>query len=207
MDYPGNLFVIAAPSGAGKSTLTNALLQREPRIAMSVSYTTREPRGVEMQGSEYHFVNQDDFEAMIERGEFMEWAEVHGYLYGTSASWIEQKMKAGEDVLLEIDWKGALQVRSRFANATLMFVLPPSFDELKSRLAQRGDTAPDVIRRRLANAREEIAKAPLFDYVIINDSFDEALQAILNIVAAQRCRYAAIKQRNPAVMTALGLNS
>jgi guanylate kinase len=207
MDYPGNLFVIAAPSGAGKSTLTDALLRREPRIAMSVSYTTRDPRGAEQAGREYYFVSPDEFDAMVERGEFMEWAEVHGYLYGTSARWIEQKMQAGEDVLLEIDWKGALQVRSRFSNATLLFVLPPSFDELKVRLATRGDTAPEIIRRRLANAREEIAKAPLFDYVIINDDFDEALQAILHIVAAQRCRYAAIKQRNPAVMSALGLNS
>ncbi len=207
MDYPGNLFVIAAPSGAGKSTLTDALLKREPRIAMSVSYTTRDPRGVEQPGREYYFLSPDEFDAMVERGEFMEWAEVHGYLYGTSARWIEKKMQAGEDVLLEIDWKGALQVRSRFSNATLLFVLPPSFDELKLRLATRGDTEPDIIRRRLANAREEIAKAPLFDYVIINDDFDDALQQILHIVAAQRCRYAAIKQRNPAVMSALGLNS
>jgi guanylate kinase len=205
MDYPGNLFVMAAPSGAGKSSLTAALLQREPAIELSISYTTRAPRGNEEGGREYHFVDQNQFEAMIERGEFLEWAEVHGNLYGTSARWIEERMKQGRDVLLEIDWKGALQVRGRFSNATLIFVLPPSFEELKSRLMSRGEDPADTIRQRLANAREEIAKAPLFDYVIINDVFDDALRALTHIVAAQRCRYTSIEQANPKVIAALGL--
>jgi guanylate kinase len=205
MDYPGNLFVIAAPSGAGKSSLTAALLQSEPDIALSVSYTTREPRGNEAQAREYHFVDRNAFEAMIERNEFLEWAEVHGNLYGTSASWIEERMQRGEEVLLEIDWKGALQVRGRFANATLIFVLPPSFDALKARLVSRGEDTPAAIRRRLANAREEIAKAPLFDYVIINDRFDDALTALRHIVAAQRCRYTTMERAHPGVMAALGL--
>ncbi|MBU6436324.1 MAG: guanylate kinase [Betaproteobacteria bacterium] len=205
MDYPGNLFVMAAPSGAGKSSLTAALLQREPGLALSVSYTTRTPRGNEEDGREYHFVSRNDFDAMIEANEFLEWAEVHGNMYGTSARWIEERMRRGEDVLLEIDWKGALQVRGRFANATLVFVLPPSFDELKARLLLRGEDSPEAIRQRLANAREEIAKAPLFDYVIINDHFDEALSALTHIVAAQRCRYTTMEKAHPGVMAALGL--
>jgi guanylate kinase len=203
-EYSGNLFVIAAASGTGKSSLVAALLDKVPSIALSVSYTTREPRGVEQNGREYHFTDRNAFEPMIERNEFLEWAEVHGNLYGTSATWIEERMRAGQDVLLEVDWKGALQVRSRFANATLIFILPPSFEELKSRLLGRGEDTADTIRRRLANAREEIAKAPLFDYVIINDSFDEALQSLSNVVAAQRCRFAAVSQSNPKVMLELG---
>lgn len=204
MDYPGNLFVIAAASGTGKSSLVKALLVQSPSISLSVSYTTREPRGSEADGCEYHFIDRNDFEAMIERNEFLEWAEVHGNLYGTSATWIEERMRTGRDVLLEIDWKGALQVRGRFGNAALVFVLPPSFVELKARLVGRGEDSADTIRRRLANAREEIAKAPLFDYVIINDSFDVALQALTHIVASQRCRFAAVSQSNPAVMLELG---
>jgi guanylate kinase len=196
MDYPGNLFVVAAPSGAGKSSLVKALMEVDAGVQPSVSHTTRAPRGQELDGREYHFVSNEAFDAMIAADEFVEWANVHGNRYGTSRQAIAQRMAAGRDVVLEIDWQGALQIRQRFASAILVFVLPPSWDELRSRLTRRGEDSADVIELRLANARQELAQAKHFDYVIINEIFERALFDLKAIVHAQRLKYAAqIRER------------
>jgi guanylate kinase len=205
MDYPGNLYVIAAPSGAGKSSLVKALLELDARLAVSVSHTTRAPRGQEQHGREYLFVGKDEFAGMVERGEFFEWAEVHGNRYGTSRAAIEQRMASGEDVVLEIDWQGALQIKRLFPNAILIFVLPPSYPELRQRLMRRGEDAPDVIEQRMVNARNEVAQAPHFDFVVVNALFETALFDLKTIVHAQRLKYAAQRRSRPAVFDALNL--
>ena len=184
----GTLFIICAPSGAGKTSLVNALLEREPDLELSVSYTTRAPRPGEEHGREYHFVSKDAFLAMASRGEFLESAEVHGNLYGTSQAWINERRAAGRDLLLEIDWQGAQQVRRLVPGAVGVFILPPSLDVLRKRLTARGQDSADVIERRLANAREEIGHVEEFDYVIINQTFDVAVVDLLSIVRAQRLK-------------------
>ncbi|MDD2662769.1 MAG: guanylate kinase [Dechloromonas sp.] len=198
----GNLYVVAAPSGAGKTTLVRMLLEREPAVCLSVSYTTRPPRPGEQNGREYHFVDVDSFRGMIERHEFLEWAEVHGNFYGTSKKWIADRLTAGEDVLLEIDWQGAQQVRELFPGAIGIFILPPSMEELTRRLTGRGTDAADVIARRLAAAQAEMRHVGEFDYVIINDLLDRALddlhaivRATRLILAAQRLRHAALFEK------------
>ncbi len=198
----GNLYVVAAPSGAGKTTLVRMLLEREPAVRLSVSYTTRPPRPGEQNGREYHFVDVDSFRGMIERHEFLEWAEVHGNFYGTSKKWIADRLAAGEDVLLEIDWQGAQQVRKLFPEAIGIFILPPSMEELTRRLTGRGTDAADVIARRLAAAQAEMRHVGEFDYVIINDLLDRALddlhaivRATRLILAAQRLRHAALFEK------------
>jgi guanylate kinase len=191
MDYPGNLFVVAAPSGAGKSSLVKALMEVDAGVRPSVSHTTRAPRGQELHGREYLFVGDAEFDAMVAAGDFMEWAQVHGKRYGTSRQAIEARTAAGGDVVLEIDWQGALQIRQRFANAVLVFVLPPSWEELRSRLTRRGEDSTDTIELRLRNAREELAQAKHFDYVIINEVFERALFDLKAIVHAQRLKYVA----------------
>lgn len=206
MDYPGNLFVVAAPSGAGKSSLVKALLELDSRLNVSVSHTTRAPRGQEVDGREYHFVTEAEFQAMIDRGEFFEWARVHGNLYGTSRAAIEARMAAGEDVILEIDWQGALQIKQLFPNAVLIFILPPSWDELLQRLRRRGEDGEDVIATRMANARTEVAQARHFDFVIINALFETALFDLKAIVHAQRLKYAAQRRAKKAVFEALNLS-
>jgi guanylate kinase len=206
MDYPGNLFVVAAPSGAGKSSLVKALLELDSRLNVSVSHTTRAPRGQEVDGREYHFITEAEFRAMIERGEFFEWAQVHGNLYGTSRAAIEARMAAGEDVILEIDWQGALQIKQLFPNAVLIFILPPSWDELLQRLRRRGEDGEDVIATRMANARTEVAQARHFDFVIINALFETALFDLKAIVHAQRLKYAAQRRARKAVFEALNLS-
>ena len=205
-DYPGNLFVVAAPSGAGKSSLVKALLELDSHLAVSISHTTRKPRGQEQQGREYHFIGEAEFHAKIAAGDFFEWAEVHGNLYGTSRVAIESRIAGGQDVVLEIDWQGALQIRKRFANAVLVFILPPSWDELRQRLTRRGEDPPEVIERRLANARAEVAQARHFDFVIINALFETALFDLKAIVHAQRLKYAAQARSRPAVFAALNLS-
>src|SRR4051794_28622053 len=160
MELPGKLFVVAAPSGAGKSTLVKALLAHEPQLAVSVSHTTRAPRGQEQDGREYHFIDAERFKTMVARGEFLEHAHVHGNWYGTSRAGVEKLLAAGKDVVLEIDWQGALQIRELFPRAVLVFILPPSWDELASRLRGRGEDLPEVIGQRLENARHEVAQAP-----------------------------------------------
>jgi guanylate kinase len=206
MDYPGNLFVVAAPSGAGKSSLVKALLELDSHLVVSVSHTTRRPRGQEQAGREYVFVDETQFRAMVARGEFFEWAEVHGHRYGTSKAAIESRVAGGEDVVLEIDWQGALQIKALFPNAVLIFILPPSFDELQQRLQRRGEDGHEAIERRMANARAEVAQARHFDFVIINSLFETALFDLKVIVHAQRLKYAAQARSKPAVFAALDLD-
>ncbi|MCI1192996.1 guanylate kinase [Calidifontimicrobium sp. SYSU G02091] len=204
-ETPGNLFVVAAPSGAGKSSLVKALLELDAHLSVSVSHTTRAPRGQERDGREYHFVDEATFRDMVERGEFFEWAQVHGNLYGTSRVELQQRLKAGDDVILEIDWQGALQIKQLFAHAVLIFILPPSWDELRQRLLRRGEDGPDVIEQRMANARTEVAQARHFDYVIINALFETALFDLKTVVHSQRLKYAAQKRNKSQVFAALDL--
>ncbi len=187
----GNLFIVCAPSGAGKTSLVNALLEREPDLELSVSFTTRAPRPGEVDGREYHFVSRESFLTMAGRGEFLESAEVHDNLYGTSQGWIAMRRREGKDILLEIDWQGAIQVRNLIPDALGIFILPPSPDALRKRLVARGQDSADVIERRLAAAREEIAHVSEFDYVIINQNFDVAVSDLVSIVRAQRLRVTA----------------
>lgn len=205
VEYPGNLFVVAAPSGAGKSSLVKALLELDSHLAVSISHTTRAPRGQEQNGREYWFISEAEFRQMVDRGEFFEWAEVHGNLYGTSRAAIEARIAAGDDVVLEIDWQGALQIKKLFPHAVLIFILPPSWDELLQRLKRRGEDGEDVIERRMANARVEVAQARHFDFVIINALFETALFDLKAIVHAQRLKYAAQRRTKKAVFEALGI--
>ncbi|WKB55112.1 guanylate kinase [Eleftheria terrae] len=205
MEYPGNLFVVAAPSGAGKSSLVKALLELDSHLVVSVSHTTRAPRGQEQDGREYWFVDQERFRTMVERGDFFEWAEVHGNLYGTSRAACEARMAGGEDVILEIDWQGALQIKKLFPHAVLIFILPPSFEELLQRLRRRGEDGDEVIETRMANARVEVAQAKHFDFVIINALFETALFDLKAIVHAQRLKYAAQRRSKKSVFDALEL--
>jgi len=182
----GNLFIVCAPSGAGKTTLVDALLKADSGIRLSVSYTTRPPRAGEVDGREYHFVSQEKFQEMSAAGAFLESALVHGNYYGTSQPWINDQRAAGADILLEIDWQGAAQVRKMMPDAIGIFVLPPSFEALVGRLNKRAQDPPDVIARRIAGAREEISHVSEFKYVIINDKFDEAVKDLVSIVRARR---------------------
>jgi len=206
MDYPGNLFVVAAPSGTGKSSLVKALLELDSHLVVSVSHTTRKPRGQEQHGREYHFIDEPTFRAKIEHGDFFEWAEVHGHLYGTSRAAIEERIAGGQDVVLEIDWQGALQIKRLFPNAVLIFILPPSWDELLQRLERRGEDRPEVIATRMENARIEVDQARHFDFVIINALFETALFDLKAIVHSQRLKFAALQRSRPAVFAALNLN-
>ena len=205
MDYPGNLFAVAAPSGTGKSSLVKALLELDSHLTLSISHTTRKPRGQDQHGREYHFVDEATFRAMVDAGQFVEWAEVHGHLYGTSRGAIEDRITGGQDVLLEIDWQGALQIKQLYPNAVLIFILPPSWDELQSRLERRGEDDAAVIAHRMDNARIEVSKADQFDFVIINALFETALFDLKAIVHSQRLKYAALRRIRPKVFAALGL--
>lgn len=204
MEYPGNLFVVAAPSGAGKSSLVKALLELDSQVHSSVSHTTRAPRGQEKHGREYFFASESEFDAMVASNAFVEWANVHGRRYGTSKKAIEERIALGSDVILEIDFQGALQVKETFANAVLIFILPPSWEELRSRLERRGEDSPEVIELRLKNAAEEMAQVSKFDFVIINELFERALFDMKAIVHAQRLKYAA--QRRARAETFQSLN-
>lgn len=203
----GSLFMVVAPSGAGKSTLVNALLAQEPAIKLSISYTTRPPRPKEQHGREYYFTSAEDFLARRAAGEFLESAEVHGNFYGTSRILIEAQMKAGTDVLLEIDWQGAQQVKKQFSHAVGIFILPPSIAALEERLKKRGQDEPHVITRRILAAGGEIAHAPEFEYVIINQEFASALSELSSIVKATRCRFAQQATRNASLFTQLGIHA
>ena len=195
----GLLYVITAPSGAGKSSLINALLAQDPGLTLSVSYTTRAPRPGEQDGREYHFVDLPRFQAMLERGEFLESAEVHGHRYGTSQKVIEQTRAAGKDLLLEIDWQGAEQVRRLHPDCIGIFILPPSLAELERRLRKRAQDSDAAIRRRLENAVEEMNHAVEFKYAIINNHFDDALRDIAAVVRAERLATGRQLARHPEV--------
>jgi guanylate kinase len=201
----GHVFLVAAPSGAGKSSLVNALLKQDASIRLSVSFTTRAPRPGETHGREYHFVSPDEFAARKARGEFLETAEVHGNWYGTSRQWIEQNLGNGSDVLLEIDWQGAQQVKRHFPRAVGVFILPPSMEALRARLEQRGQDPPQVIERRLRAARGEMAHAPDFDFVIVNERFEQALADLAAIVRATRLRTESQAARAPELFDRLGI--
>ena len=187
---PGTLFIVTAPSGAGKTTLVKGLLARDASVHLSISYTTRAPRPGETDGREYHFVDVAKFRELRDRGEFLEWAEVHGNYYATSRVWLQAQIEAGRDMLLEIDWQGAQQVRKAFPGAVGVFILPPSTDELERRLRGRGTDSEDVIGRRLLAARGEMRHVAEFDYVIINNELPAALDDLVAVVRAARLRYA-----------------
>jgi guanylate kinase len=208
-EYPmsGSLFMVVAPSGAGKSTLVNALLAQEPAIKLSISYTTRAPRPSEQDGREYHFTTADDFRARHKQGEFLEWAEVHSNYYGTSRLAIAEQIQSGTDVLLEIDWQGAQQVKKQLPNAVGIFILPPSIAALEERLKKRGQDEPQVITRRILAAGGEIAHAPEFEYVIISQEFATALSELTAIVKATRCRFSQQAVRNAALFAQLGIHA
>ena len=206
MDHPGNLFVVAAPSGSGKSSLVKALMEVDAGVQPSISHTTRAPRGQEKHGREYYFIDNAEFDTKIAAGDFLEWAHVHGKRYGTSRQAIEARIAAGGDVVLEIDWQGALQIQRQFPDAVLVFVLPPSWEELRARLQRRGEDTPEVIELRLANAQQELAQVKHFDYVIINEIFERALFDLKTIVHAQRLRYTAQKTVRAETFHALGID-
>lgn len=195
----GLLFVVTAPSGAGKSSLIKGLLAADRAVALSVSYTTRSPRPGETDGREYHFVDAGRFKVMLERGEFLECAEVHGHRYGTSQKSIEQTRASGRDLVLEIDWQGAEQVRRLHPDAIGIFILPPSMAELERRLRARAQDSEPVMQRRLHNAAEEMTHAVEFKYAIINKDFDEALQDLKAIVRAERTLTARQLARHPDI--------
>lgn len=206
MEYPGNIFVVAAPSGAGKSSLVKALMELDSAIQPSVSHTTRSPRGQEKHGREYFFVSAAEFDAMVASNAFVEWANVHGHRYGTSKKAVEDRVAQGADVVLEIDFQGALQIREVFPDAVLIFILPPSWEELRSRLERRGEDTAEVIELRLANAAEEMAQASRFDFVIINELFERALFDLKAIAHAQRLRYIAQRRARADTFAALKIS-
>jgi len=184
----GSLVIVSAPSGAGKTSLVAALLASDSRTRKSVSYTTRSPRPGESNGRDYHFVTAAEFERMVKDGEFLEWARVHDNRYGTGKRAVAEQLAAGHDVVLEIDWQGAAQIRRLEPQAISVFILPPSLEALESRMTQRGQDSPDVIARRLANAREEIRHVGEFDYVIINEEFNRAAEELAGILRTERLR-------------------
>ncbi|SFM02323.1 guanylate kinase [Marinobacter zhejiangensis] len=199
----GTLYVISAPSGAGKTSLVAEMLKRDRILGLSISHTTRPVRPGEQDGVNYHFVSREDFEAMIRQDEFLEYADVFGNYYGTSQRWVEQALAQGEDVILEIDWQGAAQVRRLMPHCVGIFILPPSPEELRRRLTGRGTDAEDVVERRLREAAEECSHAQEFDYLVVNDQFDVALDELLAIVKAQRLRGSAQQQRHADLLSRL----
>lgn len=203
----GSLFVISAPSGAGKTSLVRALLGELPNLRLSVSCTTRPARPGEVHGVDYEFLDREEFVRRRDAGDFLEWAQVHDNLYATSRAWIEGRIAAGEDVILEIDWQGAMQVRRQFPDAVLVFIAPPSIAELRRRLESRGQDSPEVIEQRIQAARPELAEAGRFEYVIINQEFAGALRQLAAIVEAARCRFAQQRSRHGALFDGLGIRA
>lgn len=197
----GLLIIVTAPSGAGKSSLISAVLEADPTLRQSVSYTTRSPRSGEQHGREYCFVDQQEFLAMLGRGEFLESAQVHGHHYGTSQKVIREALDSGHDLVLEIDWQGAQQVRRLISGTIGVFILPPSVEELEQRMRKRALDSEEVIRRRLASAREELSHLSEFEYAIINKDFNEARQDLLAIVRAARLRLSCQLERNPEIFS------
>ena len=201
----GNVFVIAAPSGAGKSSLVNALLADDPSLALSVSCTTRAPRAGEVDGRDYRFVSTETFESLKQANKLLEWAQVHENYYGTPRDKIDQAVQNGQDILLEIDWQGALQVRQSLPGVVGIFILPPSIDALLERLQKRATDTEEVIAKRIQAANSEISHAPEFEYVIINQVFSDALLELKTIISSVRLRYAKKQTRHRALFSQFGL--
>ncbi|BET25582.1 guanylate kinase [Limnobacter thiooxidans] len=203
--YSGSLFIVSAPSGAGKSSLVKALLAEVQGVGLSISNTTRKARIGEVDGKDYHFISQTEFETIRDEDGFLEWAHVHGNYYGTSRSWVENQMAIDRDVLLEIDWQGAEQVVRKVDNVVSIFILPPSMEELEKRLRGRGTDSEEVILKRMGAAQREIEQATRFDYVILNDDFTQALLELKSIVFASRCRFNQQMARHGAQLKSIGL--
>lgn len=200
----GNLIVVSAPSGAGKSSLVKAVLSRVERLRYSVSCTTRPPRSYERDGSDYHFISEEEFHRMAEGGEFLEWASVHGHLYGTPRRFILESLEAGFDVILDIDVQGADQIRRHMPDAVTVFILPPSEQILKQRLMGRGSESAEAIRRRLGAASREVLRWPDFKYVIVNDQLERAVAALEAIIVAERCRPSRQIQKIKSIVETFG---
>jgi guanylate kinase len=203
--YQGSMLMIVAPSGAGKSSLVNALLKDESGLKLSLSTTTRAPRPGEVDGKDYRFLTKEEFIQERDQGQFLEWAEVHGYFYGTSKLWIESQMQAGSDVMLEIDWQGAQQIRKLVPSVQWIFIFPPSIEALEERLRKRGQDDEATIQRRLAAAHVELLHAHEADYIVVNDSFEQALVDLKHILASSRLRSGPSMARNPALLKRLGV--
>ena len=203
--YQGSMLMIVAPSGAGKSSLVNALLKDDQGLKLSLSTTTRAPRPGEVDGKDYRFLSKEDFLQERDQGHFLEWAEVHGYFYGTSKPWIESQMQAGSDVMLEIDWQGAQQIRKLIPSVQWIFIFPPSIEALEERLRKRGQDDEATIQRRLAAAHVELLHAHEADYIVVNDVFDQALVDLKHILASSRLRSGPSMARNPALLRRLGV--
>ncbi|MCL6414306.1 guanylate kinase [Aestuariirhabdus sp. Z084] len=199
----GTLFIVAAPSGAGKTSLVKALVTQCPQVVVSVSHTTRPSRPGEQDGVDYHFVSAESFQAMADRGEFLEHAEVFGKRYGTSQPWVEARLASGEDVILEIDWQGGAQVRRLMPDAVSVFILPPSRDTLQERLQGRGQDDASVIAQRMTEAVSEMTHYVEFDYLIVNDSFETALSELNAIVVARRLRQSVQREKHQQLLTQL----
>ncbi len=199
----GNLYIVSAPSGAGKTSLVRALLEQDRAIRLSVSYTTRAARPGEEEGIHYHFIGRDEFQRRLEAGDFLESAEVYGNYYGTSHSWVVSRLEQGHDILLEIDWQGAQQVRKLLPQAISIFILPPSLEALRQRLSNRGQDSQNIIDNRMKSARDEVSHAAEFDYVIINDDFYSALQDLAAVTRAERLRTARQLCRQQALISQL----
>ena len=200
---PGTLFIVAAPSGAGKSSIVNAVLARDANLCLSISFTSRQPRPGERHAEHYHFIAVDEFKAMIRNGDFFEYAEVHGDWKGTARQSVEPQLSTGRDVLLEIDWQGARQVRSKIPNAVSVFILPPSRKALEERMRKRGQDTEEVIQQRLAAARDEMSHYGEFDYLIVNEDFDTAVREMCSIFTASRLRKDAQVARHAKLITSL----
>jgi guanylate kinase len=199
----GTLYIVAAPSGAGKSSIVNACLARDPNICLSISFTSRQPRPGERHAEHYHFVSADEFQRMVANGDFFEHALVHGDWKGTARQSVEPQLARGKDVLLEIDWQGADQVRAKVPDAVSVFILPPSRQALEQRMRARGQDSDEVIRRRLAAAREEMSHYEAFDYVIVNEHFDTAVEEMCAIFIASRLRRDLQKERHAGLIEGL----
>jgi guanylate kinase len=203
MTTPGTLFTVSAPSGAGKTSLVKALVERCPQLRVSISHTTREVRPGERDGVSYHFVTETVFRDMLARGDFLEHAQVFDYFYGTSQVWVEEQLQAGNDVILEIDWQGAAQIKRQLPDSVAVFILPPSREELLQRLTLRGRDQKDVIQQRMNQAVEEISHYPEADYIVVNDDFETALDELEHVISAQRLRVAAQLLRQRDLLTDL----
>jgi guanylate kinase len=205
MQHPGTLYVVAAASGTGKSSLVKAWREADPQLELSVSHTTRAPRGQEVNGREYHFVSHEAFERLVAADAFVEWAQVHGNRYGTSRQEIENRIAAGADIVLEIDFQGALQIKQQFPDAVLIFILPPSWPELRARLQRRNEDSEETIALRMKNAAAEVAQVDRFDFVIINDLFERALSDLKAIAQAQRLKVAIQRRISAETFRALDI--